>query len=123
MLRQIIQRLAYNYYMRIRKRNDFSGSAESDYLWAEREIHDILSGTKPLYGIDFLLSKEDFDWLKERVKEIHGVCYIIYHDVVHRCAKIEEQINLGNIREAQEELDKLAEYGRHGMIVEMEYRQ
>lgn len=122
MIKVIIEHFARRYY-EIRCKEELSGSQTSDYEFAERTIGRILAGDEPLCKHDFMFLKEDYAFLEQEIKEIHGRCYSVHHDVMHYCAKINDLLDDGSIRPAQELLAALAEKARVGMIVEIKHGQ
>lgn len=124
MLTQIKERLAYAYYDKIRaKGEEITGSRDGDYRFADNEINSVLNGDKELYLLKDLLSDEDFAWLKDEVKRIHGKCFTLNHDIVHLCERVNMEITQGNLSSAQDILEKACEQARVDMIVEMRYGQ
>ncbi|MFA6142386.1 MAG: hypothetical protein WC738_03725 [Candidatus Omnitrophota bacterium] len=122
MLPEITKRLAYN-YSEVRRKAKLSGSQDGDYFFAERTIGRILAGFEPLSRHGWLLSDTDQAYIRHELLEIHGRCYSIHHDIVHWCEKINTELDQGNIRPAQELLDKFIEQGRVGMLLEMKHGQ
>jgi len=122
MMREITERLSKR-LSEVREKGKLSGDQASDWYQAERAIGRILAGDEPLCKWEWLLSKEDCEFLAQEIKEIHGQCFRIYHDVMHYCEKINLELDQGNIRHAQEILSSLCEHSRANMFVEMKHGQ
>ena len=119
-MRELIERLANKIYQTEQK-SGISTNANGDWLYAERVIRDILNGDNKLCDWEWAFSKEDYDFLRDELKKLHGTAYVALHDALHVLEKIDILLNEGRIREAQECLEKEAEALRGKMVLEMEY--
>ena len=120
MLDQITNRLAYRYS---EARKGFSSTPESDYIAAKDDIQKVLAGEKELFTLKWAMNEEDYTWLENRIKLIHGKCYSLNHDIMHLCERVNMEIENGNLRSAQEILEKVCETARVDMLLETNHGQ
>lgn len=102
-MKDLIERLAYRYF---KARKGFTSSSEGDFYSAERDIKEVLDGEKEIFTLRWALSEEDYHFLETKVKGVHGKVFLLYQDVLSFCDRLNEELNLGNIRTVQELLDK-----------------
>jgi hypothetical protein len=116
----IILNLAESYY-KVRLKSKIQGSQDGDYFFAEKAVKNVLDGTENLAKYDWLLSKEDREFLRQEIRDRHGKFFILYHDIIHDCTKINEILDNGDIREAQEMLEGFCAKAGAEMLLEKDY--
>lgn len=96
-------------------------SDDENWRDAEMVIRNVLNGDEPLAKYNWLIKDECYSYLEEEIRKKHGKLFYFYHNTIHFLKMIDEELDDGNIRKAQEIIETLAEKARVGMLLEKGY--